>query len=233
MALERVLESEVMDTWEDAVEYDSMDFTEVNEAFAQRALELGPSEGIILDVGTGTTRIPIIIVQRRPMLHIWGIDLSENMLKLGKKNIEAAGLDQNIKLGKADAKSLPYPESYCEMLISNTIVHHLPDPIPFLKEVKRVTKPNGAIFLKDLIRPANDTVLNELVDKYACNCTEYQNKLYRDSLHAAFTVEEIKRLIEESGLKDMTVTQSSDRHWSAERPWRPPSDKKFRLPASY
>lgn len=233
MPLERVLEPEVMDTWEDAVEYDSMDFTEVNTAFAERALELAPAEGLVLDAGTGTARIPILLVQHRPTLRIWAIDLSENMLKLGKKNIDEAGVDHLVKLRKVDAKELPYPDDYFEMVVSNSIVHHLPDPLPFLKEVNRVTKPNGAIFLRDLIRPPDERTLEELTEKYAGDCSEYQKKLYRDSLRASFTMEEIQALIEESGLKGVAVVRSSDRHWSAERPWRPPMEKKFRLPASY
>ena len=233
MAIDRMLEPEVMDTWEDAVEYDSMDFTEVNTAFAERALELAPPEGILLDAGTGTARIPIIMVQRRPTLRIWAIDLSENMLKVGKRNVDAAGLDQRIQLRKADAKSLPYPDNYCDMVVSNSIVHHLPDPIPFLMEINRITKPNGGIFLRDLIRPPSERLLEELAQKYVGECTEYQKKLYCDSLRASFTLEEVEALIENSGLKGVTVVQSSDRHWSAERQWRPPKSQEFRLPASY
>lgn len=233
MAIDRILEPEVMDTWEDAVEYDSMDFTEVNTAFAERALELAPPEGILLDAGTGTARIPIIMVQRRSTLRIWAIDLSENMLKVGQKNVESAGVDQFVKLRKLDAKELPYPDDYFEMVVSNSIVHHLSDPLPFLKEVNRVTKPNGGVFLRDLIRPPSEQILEELAEKYAGDCTEYQKKLYCDSLRASFTLEEVEVVIEDSGLKGVTVVQSSDRHWSAERHWRPPKSKEFRLPASY
>jgi ubiquinone/menaquinone biosynthesis C-methylase UbiE len=233
MPLERVLEPEVMDTWEDAVEYDSMDFTEVNTAFAERALELAPPEGIVLDAGTGTARIPIMIVQRRPTLRIWAIDLSENMLRVGKKNVDEAGVGHLVKLKKVDAKELPYPDDYFEMVISNSIIHHLPDPVPFLKEVNRVTKSNGGIFLRDLIRPPDERAVEELTEKYAADCSDYQKKLYRDSLRASLTIEEMQELIETSGLKDVAVVQSSDRHWSAERAWRPPAEKKFRLPASY
>jgi ubiquinone/menaquinone biosynthesis C-methylase UbiE len=231
--LTRVLEPEVMDTWEDAVEYDGMDFTEVNEAFAERALELAPPEGILLDAGTGTARIPILIAQRRPKLRIWAIDLSESMLKLGQQNVKAAGVDQLVKLRKVDAKKLPYPDDYFEMVISNTIIHHIPDPLPFLREVNRVTKPNGAIFLRDLIRPPDERTLEEFTEKYAGDCTEYQKKLYRDSLRASFTIEEVEELIRRSGINGVSVVQSTDRHWSAERAWRPPHDSRFRLPSSY
>jgi len=232
MALERVLETEVMDTLEDAVEYDSMDFTDVNTAFAERAIELAPPEGILLDVGTGTARIPILIVQRRPALHIWAIDLSENMLKVGKKNVQEAGVSQNVKLKKVDAKTLPYPENHFDMVVSNSIVHHLPDPIPFLKEVNRVTKPSGGICIRDLFRPPDMKTLEDLTQKYAGDATEYQKKLYRDSLHASFTLDEVRELIEKAGLEGVVVVQSSDRHWSAERAWKPPGGRCFRLPSS-
>jgi ubiquinone/menaquinone biosynthesis C-methylase UbiE len=222
MALERVLEPEVMDTWEDAVEYDSMDFTEVNTAFAERALELAPPEGILLDAGTGTARIPILMVQRRPTLRIWAIDLSENMLKVGEKNVEEAGVAQNVKLKKVDAKTLPYPENYFDMVVSNSIIHHLPDPLPFLREVNRVTKPTGGIFIRDLFRPPDVKTMEELTQKYAGSENEYQQKLYRDSLHASLTIEETRVLIEGAGLEGVVVVQSSDRHCSAERAWRQP-----------
>ncbi|MGA9365374.1 MAG: methyltransferase domain-containing protein [Bacteroidota bacterium] len=225
MALERILETEVMDTLEDAVEYDSMDFTDVNTAFAERALEVAPPEGILLDVGTGTARIPILIVQRRPALRIWAIDLSQNMLMVGEKNVREAGVGQNVKLRKVDAKALPYPKNYFDMVISNSIIHHLPDPLPFLKEVDRVTRPSGGIFIRDLFRPPDMKTLEDLTQKYAGDATEYQKKLYRDSLHASFTLDEVGELIEKAGLKDVAVVQSSDRHWSAERAWKPPDDR--------
>jgi ubiquinone/menaquinone biosynthesis C-methylase UbiE len=233
MALERVLEPEVMDTLEDAVEYDSMDFTDVNTAFAERTLELAPPDGLLLDVGTGTARIPILIVQRRPALHIWAIDLSENMLKVGEKNVKEAGVSQNVKLKKVDAKTLPYPENYFDMVVSNSIIHHLPDPLPFLKEVNRVTKPTGGIFIRDLFRPPDVRTSEDLTQRYAGDANEYQKKLYRDSLRASFTVDEVSKLIEEAGLREVSIVQSSDRHWSAERAWKPVEDTRFRLPPSY
>lgn len=59
--MQRVLEPEVMDSWEEAVAYDAMDFTEVNAAFAQRAIALAPTAAKVLDAGTGTARIPLLL----------------------------------------------------------------------------------------------------------------------------------------------------------------------------
>ncbi len=233
MMLERIPEPEVMDTQEEAVEYDQMDFTEVNTAFAERATELGPSHGTVFDAGTGTARIPILIVQKRPSWHIWAIDLSENMIRIGKKNLQQAGLDQKIKLKKLDANQLQFPDNYFDMVISNSLVHHLPDPLVFLKEVNRVAKPNAAILIRDLIRPKDNKTLDYLVAKYAGDCDEHQKKLFRDSLHASFTIEEVQQLLDASMIRGVQVVQSSDRHWSIERKWQPPVGKEFHLPASY
>ncbi len=218
--MQRVLEPEVMDTWEEAVEYDSMDFTEVNAAFAKSAIELGPMSGKILDAGTGTARIPIAISQMRPAWELTCIDLSANMLKIALENVEKAEARSQIKLELIDAKDMSYPDSYFDMVISNSIIHHLPDPLPFLREVKRVLKPNGAVFLRDLLRPEEEAMRDHLVEMYAADCNSHQKQLFSDSLQAAFTLAEVEMMVETAGLEGLRIYESSDRHWTAERVWR-------------
>ena len=215
--MQRVTEPEVMDSQEEAIAYDAMDFTEVNTAFAQRAIELGSLSGLMLDAGTGTARIPILICQERPQWQIIGIDLAESMLQVGRKNVEQAGLQQQITLESVDAKQLPYPDAHFDMVISNSLIHHLPDPLPFLKELKRVLKPNGGILIRDLIRPMNEEIMNGLVDSIGTEYDEHQKMLFRDSLHAAFTLDEVNQLVLDAGLEGAKLYQSSDRHWTLER----------------
>lgn len=215
--MQRVLEPEVMDTLEEAIEYDAMDFTEVNTAFAQCAIELGSQSGLVLDAGTGTARIPILICQRCPQWQMIGIDLAENMLLIGSKNVEQAGLQKQISLELADSKQLPYQDGQFDMVISNSIVHHLPDPLPFFMEIKRVLKPNGAIFIRDLIRPVDESTMNAFVESIGTDYDGHQKMLFRDSLHAAFTLDEVNELVQKAGLEDVKVYQSSDRHWTVER----------------
>jgi ubiquinone/menaquinone biosynthesis C-methylase UbiE len=215
--MQRILEPEVMDTSEEAIEYDAMDFTAVNTAFAQRTSELAPQSGLVLDAGTGTARIPILICQKCPQLQIIGSDLSKNMLLIASKNVEQAGLQKQISLELADSKQLPYQDGQFDMVISNSIVHHLPDPLPFFLEIKRVLKPNGAIFIRDLFRPTNEATMNALVDSIGDDYDEHQKMLFRDSLHAAFTLNEVKEIVQNAGLEGVKVYQSSDLHWTAER----------------
>jgi ubiquinone/menaquinone biosynthesis C-methylase UbiE len=227
--LERTLEPEVMEQWDDAVEYDAMDFSEVNASFARRALEIGPPSGDVLDCGTGTGRIPILIAQQNPNLRIIGVDMSSNMLKIGESNVSDAALTSNVRLQRADATQLPFPDNQFDMVVSNSLIHHLPDPLPLLKEVNRVIKPNGCIFIRDLMRPHFTIDVQALVKQYCADCNDRQRKLFQDSLLAAFTIEEIDDLLSRSGIHGATVVEASDRHWSIERRWYRELKKDFPL----
>lgn len=219
--IERVLEPEVMDTWQDAVEYDAMDFIEVNTAFAERMLQLAPASGFVLDVGTGAARIPILILQRNPKFFIEAVDFSKNMLRLSRQNIKKAGFEGNVVLKYADAKKLTNPGNSVDFVISNSLAHHLPDPFPFFREIKRVAKPNAGILIRDLIRPGSSGEFARLVALYADSSTDHQKKLFSDSLHAALSLEEVHLMLRQAGLEDLKLLRTSDRHWTAERKWKP------------
>lgn len=218
--MERILEPEVMDTLEEAIEYDAMDFTEVNTAFAQQAIPLAPQEAKVLDVGTGTARIPIIIAQQRQGWQITGIDLARSMLDIGVKNLRQANLESQILLETVDAKQMPYSDHQFDLVISNSLLHHLPNPLPFLRELKRVLKPKGGILLRDLLRPASEAMLNQMVDEIGEDYSPHQKQLFADSLQAAFTLEEISELMEKAGIENVKIYQSSERHWTVERKYQ-------------
>ena len=215
--MKRILEPEVMDTCEEAEAYDAMDHTAVNIAFVERVVELGANQGHFLDLGTGPAQIPILLAQRCPKIRITGIDLSVNMLTLGEQHVAEAGLADRIALEYVDAKDLPYPDQSFDGVISNSIIHHLPDPLTAFREISRVVRPDGLILIRDLMRPDTPQAAQALVDCYAADDTPYQKKLFYDSFLAALTIPEIEVMLAQTGLTDAIVVQSSDRHWSVER----------------
>ena len=105
--LSRVLELELMDSPEAALDYDEMDLAEVNARFVDDFLAFhGPCRGgPILDFGTGTARIPIQLCVKDKAARILAIDLAPEMLRLGEKNVAAASLGDRIILLLLDAKS--------------------------------------------------------------------------------------------------------------------------------
>jgi ubiquinone/menaquinone biosynthesis C-methylase UbiE len=211
--LDRVLEPEVMDNWQEATAYDAMDFSAINRDFALTAIDLHPQAVRVLDIGTGTAQIPIILCQEKSCYQVLGVDMAQSMLTLGRRNIEAAGLLQQIQLELADGKSLPYPNWGFDMVISNSLVHHLPDPRSFFQQVARLVKPNGAVLIRDLLRPDSLAEIDRLVAA-AGDYGPRQNQLFRDSLAAAFTLAEIQDLVLEAGMTDYQLSQTSDRHWT-------------------
>lgn len=215
--LERVLEQEVMDTLEDAEEYAAIDNSEVNEVFVAQALELAPKSGYVLDIGTGPAEIAIMLAQRAPGLRVLGIDLGQHMLGTAAENVKAAGLDHRVQILRADAKATGLAPGSFDMVISNSLVHHIPEPIQLFKEIKRVAAPGAALFLKDLHRPDSAEHHRRLVEQYAAECTPYQRRGFSESLHAGLTVAEVIQMCHEAGLDGGSVTRCSDRHWSLER----------------
>jgi ubiquinone/menaquinone biosynthesis C-methylase UbiE len=219
--LPRVLEPEVMDTELDALEYLAIDNSAVNREFADRVLALCPPRGRLLDVGTGPGDIAVLVAQSAPALHITAIDLGEHMLKLARDAVRRAGVADRVEVARADAKATGFADASFDMVISNSLVHHIPDPPAFLREVARVLRPGGALFIKDLLRPSSRTELDALVARYASDCSDYQRRLFHDSLHAALTVSEVADFCRSAALERTHVRQCSDRHWSIERVYQP------------
>lgn len=222
----RTLEPEVMDSLEEAVDYNSMDHSEVNRAFVDRLLQVCESVEIgkrlhdhgsgsdVLDVGTGTALIPIELCQRSVFCRITAIDLAQNMLNVAQQNVDAAGLTATIKLSQVDAKHMPYQDGQFDVVMSNSIVHHIPEPKQVLAEMIRVVRPGGVLVVRDLLRPNDLETLDELVRTYAGDANDHQQQMFRDSLHAALTVDEMAEILEQLGLSREWVTQNTDRHWT-------------------
>lgn len=211
--IERVLEPEAMDTAEEAEGYDAMDHTAANESFVARLFELG-AKGSMLDLGTGPAHMPIMICEKRADASVVGVDLAHHMLRVAAKNVEASGFGDRIELRHGDAKDLGLQDASFDTVYSNTILHHIPDPRPFLSEAARLVKPGGTLLIRDLFRPESTERIDDLVELYAKDCDEYQRGLFWASLHAAFTPDELRALADESGLERAEIVIDTDRHMS-------------------
>jgi ubiquinone/menaquinone biosynthesis C-methylase UbiE len=214
----RVLEPEAMDTAEEASEYDAMDHSAVNTRFVADFLAAhGPCRGgTILDVGTGTARIPIELCRTDSNASVLAVDLSEPMLAIARVNVEAANQADRIRLEKVDAKGLAYPDGSFEAVVSNSIIHHIPDPRAAMAEMARLVAPGGTLFCRDLARPASVEELEELVEKHTIGESASARSLFAASLHAALTVDEVREIVAEMGRPAEDVAMTSDRHWT----WR-------------
>jgi ubiquinone/menaquinone biosynthesis C-methylase UbiE len=214
--LERILEQEVMDTQQDVDEYASFDNGAVNEEFVARALEIASPAGVALDIGTGPADIAILLARRAPGLRILGIDLGDRMLDYARANVQRALVADRVEIRKADAKATGLPSASFDLVISNSLVHHIPEPAALFAEVARLAAPGAGLFIKDLHRPESEAELDHIVDTYADSCTKYQRRAFRESLHAGLTVSEVQAICAAINLPGVEVRRCSDRHWCLE-----------------
>jgi len=217
--LHRILEPEVMDTAEEAAEYDTMNHSAVNRLFVDDLLSAwgktdAQQTSAVLDVGTGTALIPIELAKRVAHFRITAIDLSAEMLKLADQNVSRAGLADRIKLERVDAKQLQNDTRQYELVISNSIVHHLPDPRPALEQMVQRVSQGGMLFVRDLMRPKTRNESQQLVDIYAAGANKRQRSLFYDSLCAALSLEEMEAIVRDLPLSQSSVAGTSDRHWT-------------------
>lgn len=216
--LERVLEPEVMDTADEARDYNNMDHSEVNEVFANDLIEFAASVDVpvrdVLDLGTGTALIPIVLCKKNSDCRVMAVDMAVHMLDLARYNVEAEGLIERVTLAKVDAKEMGYEDGMFDVVMSNSIVHHIPDPIACLREAVRVTGVGGMLFVRDLMRPHSDEEVKRLVQLYTGEENEHSQQMFDDSLRAALSLEEIRAIVVELGFDAQTVQATTDRHWT-------------------
>lgn len=212
--LPRVLEPELMDTPEEARDYDTMDHSAVNRVFVADFLAVWDGRGPVLDLGTGTALIPIEFCRQSPTGQVVAVDAALQMLVVAHENIRRARFEGRISPRLVDAKRMDFDDRSFPAVMSNSIVHHIPDPRAVFAEIARVAAPDATIFVRDLLRPGDAATLTHQVDTYTAGANDHQRKMFAESLHAALTLDEVRTLVAGVGHRPDLVRQTSDRHWT-------------------
>ena len=213
--MQRIPEPELMSDAEQALAYANADFEEPHNHFIELLKssvgERIPTSGEVIDLGCGAADISIRFARVFPTIMIDALDGSEAMLDEGRKAVSSAELAGRINLihGLLD-RSVLKNKTY-SLIFSNSLLHHLHDPMILWNSIENAAgKP--LVFIMDLIRPENDTKVNELVREYASEEPEILQRDFKNSLKAAFTPGEVVLQLATAGLRDLEVDVVSDRH---------------------
>lgn len=125
-------------------------------AWRRRAVALlGPlgAGGPILDVGTGTADLALILARARPDVMIAGLDPSPEMLAVGRRKVARRGLERRIALLRGDALALPCPAASCAAVVSAFTLRNVVDLPQALREMRRVVVPGGPVLCLELSQP--------------------------------------------------------------------------------
>jgi ubiquinone/menaquinone biosynthesis C-methylase UbiE len=210
--MDRVLEPEVMDDEQQAIAYARADFSSSNQVFVEGLLD-ACSSGLrsILDLGCGPGDIPIRLARARSSLRITALDASEVMVRLAKEAVEEAGLTERVQVVQGRIPGLALPVRGFDAIISKDLLHHLPDPMVFWEEVKRLGRDGTVIYVMDLFRPETEQMAREIVESVSANEPEVLKRDFYNSLLAAFTPDEVRDQLRRAGLA-LEVEVVSERH---------------------
>jgi 2-polyprenyl-3-methyl-5-hydroxy-6-metoxy-1,4-benzoquinol methylase len=212
--MERVLEPEIMDDPEQALAYARAGFEAENQGFVDRFVEYYSdfTEGHVLDLGCGPADIPIRLVRALPGCRVTGVDASLPMIRLGEEAVRSAGLSDRISLRCERFQSYTLKEP-ADAVISNSLVHHLTNPLKFWYALKQLVKPGSYILVMDLLRPASSEAAEAIVEEYAANESPILRRDFYNSLLAAFTEDEVAAQLAELNLSRLMIDVIDDRHW--------------------
>lgn len=212
--MDRTLEPELMDDPEQALIYARADFEQENQGFVDRFREYFPdfSEGHVFDLGCGPGDIPIRFARVFPSCRITGVDASAPMLRLAEDAVQQAGLSGCITFRCERFQDLA-GVSVADAAISNSLVHHVRNPLQFWHTLRLVVKPGSPVLVMDLLRPDSPEEAQTIVDRYAAQEPEILRRDFYHSLLAAFTEDEVAAQLAEMNLSRLMVDVPDDRHW--------------------
>lgn len=112
----------------------------------------------ILDVATGTGDLAIKLAREIPGVRVTGVDLSEQMLAIGRDKVRLAGLSDRINLSKADCLALPMADASFDAVTVAYGVRNFEHLAQGYREMARVLRPGGMLCVVELSVPQSRLV---------------------------------------------------------------------------
>ncbi len=199
-----------------ALAYALADFSESNGLFVEllRHLHPSPFAGIALDLGCGPGDIPIRLARAFPRARIDAVDGAEAMLDLARDAVARdAGLAARIRwiCARIPAPAAMPGRPY-DAVLSNSLLHHMADPLDLWRAVRDAGRPGAPVLVMDLVRPADVEGVDRVLAAHAASAPEVLWSDFRNSLFAAYTIEEVRDQLAAAGITGMSVEMVSDRH---------------------
>ena len=170
---------------------------------AERALAAKPDAKDIADIGTGPGLVAIELAKLTGH-KVKAVDLSPNMLKKADKIAASAGVE--IETIESSGEELKIESKSIDLLTAVNFIDSLKDPVPSIKEFKRVMKEGGVVFISGFKR---DVLAPIRWLGYFQSNVLYKNKPLGGLgavIDVAFTKSELESFFAEAGLRDFTIT---------------------------
>lgn len=156
--------------------------------------ELRPGE-TVLDLGSGGGIDVLLSAQRvGPTGHAIGIDMTDEMLELARRNADAAGAS-NVEFRKGTIESLPVEDATVDVVISNCVINLAADKDSVFREIARVLRPGGRVGVSDVV-----------ADDELTPAEREERGSYAGCIAGALSFAEYRAGLEAVGLEDVEIT---------------------------
>ena len=157
------------------------------------AAQLHPGEHV-LDLGSGAGPDVIRAAQQvGPDGMVWGLDMTDEMLALARRNVADAGL-RNAHLLKGEIESVPLPAESVDVVISNCVINLSTDKPAVFEELARVLAPGGRVAISDIVAEDRLAPAERAERGSYCGC-----------IAGALSKREYEHLLAGAGLEDVSV----------------------------
>jgi len=149
---------------------------------------------VVLDLGSGGG-LDVLLSARRvgPTGKVYGLDMTDEMLALARRNQAEAGVE-NAEFLKGDMARIPLPDAAVDVIISNCVINLAGDKAPVLAEAFRVLRPGGRFAVSDVV------VEGELPSE-----VRRSMELWVGCVAGALGVDEFRDLLAATGFADIEI----------------------------
>jgi ubiquinone/menaquinone biosynthesis C-methylase UbiE len=217
-ALPRHPEPELMNDPAQAQAYAAADFAEAHDAFVAAFATAHPlftGTGRVLDLGCGPCDVVARFLARYPACRVDAVDGAQEMLRLAALRLTTDGARDRVNLIQGCLPAWSPPAGTYTAVTSNSLLHHLADPLDLWRALRLALAPGGVFLVMDLARPTDRACLEALVERYAAEAPPVLRRDFAASLEAAYRPDEVAAQCRAVGLALASLDYASDRHWVA------------------
>jgi len=126
-----------------------LDQGELLASLVYPGVELGKCRSI-LEVGSGVGAQTLQLLKRFPKAHVTCIEHSEEQLKTARLKLERPLREGRVTLIHASAERMPLKSKAFDGVFVCWLLEHVPAPVAVLKEIRRVLKKDGSLFIREV-----------------------------------------------------------------------------------
>jgi SAM-dependent methyltransferase len=189
---------------------DSDHFERADEAFLTRALGLGVSSGMLLDLNSRLGLVAMKILWQQEDLLGMGVYRSLDVAERARHTAEEWGLGDRMFFQVGEPKDLNLKTGYFDLVVSDGTLHTTGSPADLLREVVRISKPGGAILLGQAARPTRFR-MRAALSRGRAVVPESLKSWREATLRSGFTRSELERLVDLAGMERTRVVAEGER----------------------